>query len=388
MAERIVGGSEGAPAALERRASEPIPISLISVTDLRELFALAIKQRASDIHLTEHSPPILRIDGELTSTAMAPLTRAQLKRLIYSLLTDQQKAQFERDLELDISVEIQGLGRYRVNVHRQRGSIEAAFRLVLTQIPSLKQLGLPAVVQELIWKTSGLVLVTGPAGVGKTTTLAAVVDLINHERRQHIIVIEDPIEYVHANHSSIIKQREVYSDTRSFANALMRALRQDPDVIVVGEMRDLETIATALTAAETGHLVLATLHTPDSAQTIHRIVDVFPPYQQQQVKVQLADCIQAVIAQRLLPRSPGPGRVMAYEIMIGTPAVRNLIREHEMEQIFTMLQTGAAHGMCTMDACIKSLHDRKLISYETAVRHMRNPSEFHMGKPHRGTWSR
>ncbi|MDP3703291.1 MAG: PilT/PilU family type 4a pilus ATPase, partial [Candidatus Omnitrophota bacterium] len=316
--------------------------------------------------------------GDLIPTAFSPLSRADTKRLIYTLLTDRQKAQFERDLELDISIDVQDLGRFRINVHLQRGSVEAAFRLVPMRIRSLQELGLPRIVSELARKPNGLVLVTGPTGVGKTATLAAMVDQINHERRQHVVIIEDPIEYVHQNHLSIIKQREVYSDTKSFANALVRALRQDPDVIVVGEMRDLETISTALTAAETGHLVLTTLHTPDTAQTVDRILDVFPSHQQEQVKIQLADCLQGVVSQQLLPRSDGAGRVLAYEIMVATSAVRNLIREHATEQILTTLQTGAQYGMCTMDATLRSLYDRKLISYDTAIAQTKNPEEFHL----------
>ncbi len=349
-----------------------------AVTDVFELFQLAFERQASDLHLTEHAPPILRIDGQLERTGFAPLSRADTKRLIYSLLSDRQKAQFERELELDISIDVQGLGRFRVNVHLQRGSVEAALRLVPTRIRSLSELGLPPVVAELARKPNGLVLVTGPTGVGKTTTMAAMVDLINHDQAYHIITIEDPIEYLHQNDRSIIKQREVYSDTKSFAGALMRALRQDPNVIIVGEMRDLETIATTLTAAETGHLVLATLHTPDAAQTIDRILDVFPPYRQEEVKIQLADCLQGVISQQLLPRYDAPGRVLAYEVMVATPAIRNLIREHATEQILTVLQTGAQHGMCTMDACLKGLYDRKIISYETAASRIKHADEFRL----------
>jgi len=356
----------------------PIVTPTTSLTDMRELFALAFKEHASDIHLTELSPPILRIHGDLIPTTMAPLSRADTKRLVYSLLTDRQKAQFERDLELDISIDVQGLGRFRINVHMQRGCVEAAFRLVPIQIRSLQELGLPHTVAELTRKPNGLVLITGPTGVGKTTTLAAMVDLINRERRQLIMVIEDPIEYLHKNYLSIVKQREVYSDTKSFANALVRALRQDPDVIVVGEMRDLETISTALTAAETGHLVLATLHTPDVAQTIDRILDVFPPYQQEQVKIQLSDCLQGIVCQQLLPRIDVAGRVLAYEIMVATSAVRNIIREHATEQVLTILQTGAQYGMCTMDSTIRALYDRKIISYETAIMQTKNPAEFHL----------
>ena len=348
------------------------------VEDMRELFELAFQRHASDIHLTEHTPPVLRIYGELMPTAFSPLSRADTKRLVYSLLADRQKAQFERDLELDLSIDVQGLGRFRINVHLQRGSVEAAFRLVPKDIRSLQDLGLPRVVSELARKPNGLVLVTGPAGVGKTTTLAAMVDQINRERRQHIMIIEDPIEYLHENRLSIVKQREVYADTKSFANALVRALRQDPDVIVVGEMRDLDTMSTALTAAETGHLVLTTLHTADAAQTIDRILDVFPPHQQEQVKIQLADCLQGVVSQQLLPRIDAEGRVLAYEIMVATSAVRNLIREHATEQILTTLQTGAQYGMCTMDATLRALFDRKIISYETALARAKNPAEFHL----------
>lgn len=354
---------------------EPLPPA---VTDMRQLFELAFQRRASDIHLTEHTPPVLRIDGALEQLPMAPLARAETKRLVYTLLTDRQKAQFEQDLELDLSIDVQGLGRFRVNVHMQRGSVEAAFRLVPSRIPDLKELGLPPIVTELARKPNGLVLVTGPTGMGKTTTLAAIVNFINLERRVHIVTIEDPIEYVHQNHLSIIKQREVYSDTKSFSTALVRVLRQDPNVIVVGEMRDLETISTALTAAETGHLVLATLHTPDAAQTIDRILDVFPSHRQDEVKVQLSDCLQAVVSQQLLPRASGPGRALAYEVMVATAAVRNLIREHATEQLPTILQTGAAHGMCTMDACLKNLYNQKVISYEVALSRMKHPEEFQL----------
>ncbi len=365
------GSTNGAP-----------PAAQLVLTDMRALFELAFARHASDIHLTEHTQPMIRIDGHLQPTGYAVLARADTKRLIYSLLTDQQKAQFELELELDLSIDVHGLGRFRINVHMQRGNVEAAFRLVSSRIPSLDELGLPPVVAELCRKPNGLVLVTGPTGVGKSTTLAAMVNLINHERRYHIMLIEDPIEYLHHNDLSIIKQREVHADTQSFSSALIHSLRQDPNVIVVGEMRDLETISTALTAAETGHLVLTTLHTSDAAQTIDRILDVFPPHRQEEIKVQFADCLQGVISQQLLPRCDRPGRVLAYEIMVGTPAVRNLIREHATEQILTTLQTGASHGMCTMDACLKDLYDRKVISHETAMSRAKNPAElFSLGKP-------
>lgn len=365
---------ESKPQASQSQLKPPVE----RLTDLRSLFKLASDKGASDIHLTEFTAPVLRIHGSLQPTDMEPLTRADTKRLIYSILTDNQRALFEKNHELDMSVEVSGLGRFRVNVHMQRGSVEAAFRLVPANVTALDELGLPPVVAELTRKSNGLVLVTGPTGVGKTTTLASMVDQINRERNQLIIVIEDPIEYMHHNRKSVIKQREVYSDTHSFSNALVHAMRQDPDVIVVGEMRDLETMSTALTAAETGHLVLATLHTPDATQTIDRILDVFPAQQQQQVKVQLADCLQAVISQQLLPRSDSPGRVLAYEIMVATPAVRALIREHATEQLMTVLQTGRQYGMCTMDAKIKELYDQGFISMETAMTRVKNPVEFQL----------
>jgi len=320
-------------------------------------------------------PPIFRLDGVLVPSELPPLTREDTKKVIYSFLTDRQKVDFEREQELDISVDVRGLGRFRINVHYQRGAVEAALRLVSSRIRTLEELGLPPVVGELARRPNGLVLVTGPTGVGKTTTLAAMVDQINTERSALIVIIEDPIEYVHQNKRSVIKQREVHSDTKSFATALVRALRQDPNVIVVGEMRDLETIQTALTAAETGHLVLATLHTPDAPQTVDRIVDVFPPYQQQQVKIQLASCIQGIVSQQLLPRADGRGRVVAYEVLTATPAVQALIRDQATEQLPTALQTGGRYGMCTMEASLKNLFKKQLISFETLMNRVKNPEE-------------
>lgn len=340
------------------------------------LLRLALERRASDLHLAVAAPPVLRINGALVRSDVPPLTREDNKRLIYSLLTDHQKAQFEREQELDFSIAIKDLGRFRVNVHYQRGSVEAAIRVVPLRIRHLTELGLPPVVAELTRRPNGLVLITGPTGQGKTTTLAAMVELINTERDALIVVIEDPIEYVFTHRRSIVKQREVYADTTSFAEALRRALRQDPNVIVVGEMRDLETISTALTAAETGHLVLATLHTPDASQTIDRIIDVFPPHQQQQVKIQLADCLQGVVSQQLLPRADGTGRALACEIMIGTSAVRTLIRDHATGQLPTVIQTGAQFGMTTMDATLRRLCEAGTIAYETAVSRAKFPQDF------------
>lgn len=344
--------------------------------EINDLLLMCIEKKASDLHLTNGEPPILRIDGRLSRSQHDTLYSQDLKKMIYSILTNPQKEMFERDLELDFSLALPGLDRFRVNIHMQRGSVEGAFRRVPLVVPKIEELGLPTIIKELARKPNGLVLVTGPTGMGKTTTLATMIDLINNERECLVVCIEDPIEFLHTNKKSIIKQREVYSDTRSFADALIRALRQDPNVIVVGEMRDLETISTALTAAETGHLVLATLHTPDAPQTVERIIDVFPPHQQQQVKLQLADSLQAVVSQLLLPKASGSGRVLAAEIMIATPGIKNLIREQEIEQIPTLMQTGSQYGMKTMDKSLKELFHQGLITLDTAMSKVKNPDEF------------
>lgn len=344
--------------------------------EIHDLLLTCIKKNASDLHLSENEPPLLRIDGRLMRTELPILTRETLKRMIFGILTELQQQMFEKDLELDFSLALPELDRFRINVHMQKGTVEAAFRRVPLAIPSIEQLGLPAVAIDLARKPNGLVLVTGPTGVGKTTTLAAMIDLINSEREALMITIEDPIEFVHANKKSIIKQREVYSDTHSFSAALRHCLRQDPNVIVVGEMRDLETISTTLTAAETGHLVLATLHTPDAPQTIERIIDVFPPHQQAQVKLQLADCLQGVISQLLVPNASGQGRALVTEVMIATPGIRNLIREQEIEQIPTLMQTGSQYGMKTMDKTLKELYQKGIITLDAAMSKVKNPDEF------------
>lgn len=344
--------------------------------ELRDLLLLAVQKRASDVHLTYDSPPILRIDGRLTLTNKESLSRDELKKMIYGILTDGQKEAFERDKELDFSLALSGMDRFRINVHLQRGAVEAAFRRIPIFIPNIQELGLPPVIADLARRPNGLVLVTGPTGTGKTTTMASLINLLNEEKESVIIMIEDPIEYVHFNKKSIIKQREVFRDTNSFSEALKRCLRQDPDIIVVGEMRDLETISTALTAAETGHLVLATLHTPDAPQTIERIIDAFPPHQQQQVKLQLASALQGVVSQLLLPKADNQGRVLATEIMVVTPGIRNLIREQAIEQIPTAIQTGSAYGMHTMDKCLQRLYQEGTISYETAISNVKNKEEF------------
>jgi len=347
------------------------------MVDIKTLLKLTKEKNASDLHLTVGTSPLLRINGDLKELKeFEVFDRESLKNLIYSILTNIQKEKFEADKELDFSFAIQGYDRYRVNIHLQRGNVEAAFRRIPKEIPRIENLNLPPIVAELARRPNGLVLVTGPTGMGKSTTLASMVNLINSERECVIISIEDPIEFVHENHKSVLKQREVYADTNSFSEALRRALRQDPDVIIVGEMRDLETISTALTAAETGHLVLATLHTPDAPQTIERIIDVFPPHQQRQVRMQLADCIQGVVSQILLPNISGDGRVLATEIMVTTPAVRNLIREGDIAQIPTLLQTGAQYGMKTMDKCLKELVNKRVVSYEMALSKVKNPEEF------------
>lgn len=343
---------------------------------IHHLLVEAIERGASDLHLTQNAPPILRIDGDLEVLDLPPLGAADSLRMIYSLLNDTQKAQFEERWELDLSIELQDVGRFRVNVHRQRGAVEAAFRVVNDQIRSLRQLGLPPVCEEIARKTSGLILVTGPTGSGKTSTLAAMINQINDEQHRMIITVEDPIEYIHRNRKSIVKQREVTSDTHSFSEALRHVLRQDPDVVVIGEMRDLETISTALTAAETGHLVLATIHTPDAVQTVDRIIDVFPPYQQQQVRIQLANTLQAIIAQQLLPVPGGRGRVPATEILIATVGARNIIRNAKTEQLNTLLQTNFELGMQTMDKSLKNLYQQGLISYEDAVTRCKFPESF------------
>ncbi|MDD5252642.1 MAG: type IV pilus twitching motility protein PilT [Candidatus Omnitrophota bacterium] len=344
--------------------------------EIRDLLVMCIDKGASDLHITENEPPILRIDGRLVRTELEKFNKPDLKKMVYGVLSNSQKEIFERELELDFSLALPGLDRFRVNIHTQKGSVEAAFRRIPLEIPTVEGLNLPKIIVDLANKSNGLVLVTGPTGMGKTTTLAAMINHINSERECLITCIEDPIEFVYTNKKSVVKQREVYSDTHSFAQALRHALRQDPNVIVVGEMRDLETISTALTAAETGHLVLATLHTPDAPQTIARIIDVFPPHQQQQVKMQLSDCLQGVVSQLLLPHLSGKGRVLCTEVMVATPGIRNLIREQEIEQIPTLMQTGSQHGMHTMDKSLKELHQKGSITLDMAMSKAKNREEF------------
>ena len=346
------------------------------MADITTLLRLSEEKKASDLHITVGSPPILRIDGQLVVADMPALDKEATRNLIYSMLNDEQKTIFEKDRELDFSFALKNMDRFRVNVHIQKGNTEAALRRIPRKIPTIDELGLPDIVYDFVQKPNGLILVTGPTGTGKSTTLASMINYINESRRDMIVCIEDPIEFIYTSKKSIVKQRELYSDTHSFPEALKRVLRQDPDVIVVGEMRDLSTISTTLTAAETGHLVLATLHTPDAPQTIQRIIDVFPPHQQRQVTVQLAECLQGVISQVLVPRADIKGRVLATEVMVSTPGVRNLIRENDIAQIPSLLQMGAQHGMNTMDKSLKMLYKKGIITKDTAISKVKSVSEF------------
>ncbi|HKN94395.1 MAG TPA: type IV pilus twitching motility protein PilT [Thermoleophilaceae bacterium] len=343
--------------------------------DFADVLLDVLRLKASDLHLTAGSPPMVREKGRLRPLDYPVLTPQQTREIIYSILTNDQRKRLENDWQIDFAYSIPGQGRFRVNAYFQRASLGAAFRLIPNEMPALDDLGLPPTLREFVKKPRGFVLVTGPTGSGKSTTLAAMLDLINKERHEHIMTIEDPIEFLHRHQNCIVNQRELGSDAQSFALGLKAALRQDPDVILVGEMRDLETIATALTAAETGHLVFATLHTQDTAQTVDRIVDVFPPAQQHQVRVQLSVSLQGIVTQQLLPTADGQGRVCATEILVPTPAVRNLIREGKTHQIYSALQTGGAHGMQTMDASLADLVRRQKITRELAEARSSSPEE-------------
>jgi len=342
--------------------------------DIAELLKLLVDSGASDLHLNAHNPPVLRIDGELaTRNHMEQLTPEDVTQAFIDITSEEQRETFARELELDFAISLAGTGRFRVNASLQKATLSLAFRVVRTDIPTVEELLLPDTCKALALKNNGLVLVTGPAGSGKSTTLAAMIDHLNTRRRRRVITIEDPLEFMHENKECFISQREVGSDTKSFANALRHALRQDPDVILVGELRDLDTIATALTAAETGHLILATLHTPSAPQAIDRVIDVFPPYQQQQARVQLSTTLEGAIFQALIPKASGEGRVVAVEVMVATDAIRNLIREGKTPQMVNVMQTGAQIGMQTLDQALLQLYRRGLITMEDALYRSRDP---------------
>jgi twitching motility protein PilT len=345
------------------------------LANLYQLLQTLVEKGASDLHITAGSPPLIRLDGKVLPTNYPSLAPAETKQLIYSVLTDAQKQRFEEENELDLSFGLKGISRFRANVYMQRGAVAAAIRVIPFQILSFEQLGLPPVVNELVKKPRGLILVTGPTGSGKSTTLAAMIDKVNNERHEHIITIEDPIEYLHPHKKCVVNQREVNADTKSFKAALKYILRQDPDVVLIGEMRDLETIEAALTIAETGHLTLATLHTNSCAQTINRVIDVFPAHQQPQVRAQLSFVLEGVISQQLLPKVNG-GRVLAMEIMVPTPAIRNLVREDKVHQIYSSMQTGQnKYGMQTMNQSLYELYVKRSITLDEAMGRSSIPEE-------------
>jgi twitching motility protein PilT len=343
---------------------------------MHELLSMMYEKGASDLHITTGVPPTIRVDGRLIPMPAEPLMPQDTKRLCYSILTEAQKQRFEEEWELDLSFGVKGLSRFRANIYMQRGAVAGAFRTIPFKIRAFEELGLPPVVKELCKKPRGLVLVTGPTGSGKSTTLAAMIDKVNTERQEHIVTVEDPIEYLHPHKKCLVNQREVNADTQSFKKSLKYILRQDPDVVLIGEMRDLETIEAALTVAETGHLVFATLHTNSAVQTINRILDVFPPYQQPQVRAQLSFVLEGVVSQILLPKASGGGRVVALEIMIPNSAIRNLIREEKVHQVYSQMQVGQAKfGMQTMNQSLLALYLRRSITLDDAVGRSPDPEE-------------
>lgn len=347
------------------------------MANLHQMLKELVERGGSDLHITTNSPPQIRIDGKLTPMNEPPLTAVETKQLCYSVLTDAQKHRFEEENELDLSFGVKGLSRFRGNVFIQRGAVAGVFRVIPYKILTFDELGLPPVVKDLSEKPRGLVLVTGPTGSGKSTTLASIIDRINVERHDHIITVEDPIEYLHPHKGCLVNQREVGADTKSFKCALKYLLRQDPDVVLIGELRDLETIEASLTLAETGHLCFATLHTNSCVQTINRIIDVFPPYQQTQVRTQLSFVLEGVLSQTLVPRASGKGRVLALEIMVPNAAIRNLIREDKIHQIYSQMQVGQDRfGMLTMNQCLFSLYTKRIITLEDALGRSPEPDEF------------
>jgi twitching motility protein PilT len=339
------------------------------------LLRVMFEKGASDLHITVGVPPMLRIDGEMVATEFEKLRPDDCQHIIYSILTDEQKERFERENELDISFGVEGIGRVRMNVFKQRGAVAAALRNIPMNILTFEELGLPSVVNDIVKTPKGLILVTGPTGSGKSTTLASMIDWINAHEAGHIMTIEDPIEYIHTHKNSIVNQREVGTDTSTFAQALKYVLRQDPDVILVGEMRDLETISAALTIAETGHLVFGTLHTPDAVQAINRIIDVFPAHQQQQVRAQISFTLQAVLSQQLLPKAYSSGRALAIEVLLSNAAVKNLIREEKVHQIYSIMQTGTEYGMRTMNSSLTELYQKQICSYNEIFARTTDPKD-------------
>jgi len=365
-------------AQAEQAARKPSRPKLQPVEDVHidELLELVVQHDASDLHLCDGLPPVLRIDGELKQTRYEKLDPSISQRMIYDILTDEQIQRFETELELDCSYSLRNLARFRVNVFRDRGTVAGAFRQIPRKIPTIRQLGLPPVFEKIAARPRGLFLVTGPTGSGKSTTLASVINHINEQRAEHIITIEDPIEFVHEDVKCVIEQREVGQDTHSFNDALRHVMRQTPDVILVGEMRDLETIQLAITAAETGHLVFGTLHTTDAMQTVDRAVDVFPPAQQQQIRMQLSVTLAAVVCQALLPIKDRPGRVPSFEIMKGSPAIRAVIREGKTHMLYNLIQSGAEEGMIVLDQYLAEMVRREEITYEAALSKSSYPGEF------------
>ena len=347
--------------------------------NLHQLLKTMIEKGASDMHITTGTPPLLRIDGSIVPLKVQPLGPVETKQLCFSVLTEEQRAHFEKHSELDLSFGVKGLSRFRANVYMQRGAVAGAFRTIPFKILTFEELGLPAIIAEFANRPSGLVLVTGPTGSGKSTTLAAMIDKINTEQRLHILTVEDPIEYLHPHKLSIVNQREVGTDTEGFKTALKYVLRQDPDVVLVGEMRDFETIDAALTISETGHLVFATLHTNSAVSTINRIIDVFPPHQQPQIRSKLSFVLQGVVSQQLLPRMGQPGRVLALEVLVPNPAIRNLIREGKVHQIYSQMQVGQnKFAMQTLNQSLFSLYQQRLISQEEALGRSTETDELRM----------
>jgi twitching motility protein PilT len=343
---------------------------------LNQLLKDMVGQGGSDLHITTNSAPQVRIDGVLRQMNLPPLQPSETKQLCYSILTDNQKHRLEENLEIDLSFGLKGLARFRANIFHQRGAIAAVFRQIPFEIRSFRELGLPGVIERMCEKPRGLILVTGPTGSGKSTTLAAMLDKVNRERHEHIVTVEDPVEYLHSHKSCIVNQREIHADTHSFENALRSALRQDPDVVLIGEMRDLETVESALRIAETGHLTFATLHTNSAAQSINRIIDVFPAHQQAQIRAQLSLVLEGILCQALLPRAGGKGRALAMEILVPSAAIRNLIREDKVHQIYGMMQAGQAkHGMQTFNQSLAALYFRRMITLETAMSRSSHPEE-------------